>query len=96
MPTKFICHSFKDTLTCMQYLVILIKFSYLSDRNQITNADGEALKYLTDIKWSRKDDFRGFMLEFCFDKNPFFTNSVLTKTYQFLDEDETILHKATG
>nr|XP_011470844.1 PREDICTED: nucleosome assembly protein 1;2-like isoform X2 [Fragaria vesca subsp. vesca] len=63
---------------------------------EISISEGEALKYLTDIKWLRKENFKGFILEFCFDKNPFFKNSVLTKTYQFLDQDETLLHKATG
>ena len=59
--------------------------------NQITVRDGEALKYLTDIKWTRKDGFKGFMLKFRFKNNPF-----LTKTYQFLDDDETILYEAIG
>ncbi|KAK9914379.1 hypothetical protein M0R45_038162 [Rubus argutus] len=63
---------------------------------EINIRDGEALKYLTDIKWLRKEDPKGFILEFCFNKNPFFKNSVLTKTYQLPDEDETILHKAIG
>ncbi|KAK9914374.1 hypothetical protein M0R45_038157 [Rubus argutus] len=63
---------------------------------EISIRDGEALKYLTDIKWLRKGDRKGFILEFCFNKNPLFKNSILTKTYQLLDEDETILHKAIG
>ncbi|KAL6182729.1 hypothetical protein ACLB2K_044142 [Fragaria x ananassa] len=63
---------------------------------EISVPDGEALKYLTDIKWLRKDDFKGFILQFCFDKNPFFQNPFLTKTYEFLDQDETILQKASG
>nr|XP_011460162.1 PREDICTED: nucleosome assembly protein 1;3-like [Fragaria vesca subsp. vesca]XP_011460163.1 PREDICTED: nucleosome assembly protein 1;3-like [Fragaria vesca subsp. vesca]XP_011460164.1 PREDICTED: nucleosome assembly protein 1;3-like [Fragaria vesca subsp. vesca] len=63
---------------------------------EISIPDGEALKYITDIRWFRKDDSKGFILQFYFDKNPFFTNTVLTKTYQLLDEDETILHKALG
>ena len=39
---------------------------------------------------------KGFKLEFFFDPNPFFTNSVLTKTYYMIDEDEPILEKAIG
>ncbi|XP_021727926.1 nucleosome assembly protein 1;3-like [Chenopodium quinoa] len=72
----------------------------------IQERDEEALKYLKDIKWSRvelpKDDVqkgeasKGFKLEFFFDPNPFFTNSVLTKTYYMIDEDEPILEKAIG
>nr|XP_011470847.1 PREDICTED: nucleosome assembly protein 1;2-like isoform X2 [Fragaria vesca subsp. vesca] len=56
---------------------------------EISVPDGEALKYLTDIKWLRKDDFKGFIL-------PFFQNPFLTKTYEFLDQYETILQKASG
>ncbi|GJZ18105.1 nucleosome assembly protein 1,4, partial [Tanacetum coccineum] len=54
--------------------------------------DEEALKYLKDIKWCRMDDPKGFNLEFFFDTNPFFTNSVLTKVYHMID----ILEKAIG
>ncbi|KAK9936539.1 hypothetical protein M0R45_013375 [Rubus argutus] len=63
---------------------------------EITVGDEEALKYLKNIKWLKKDDSKGFILEFCFNENHFLKNSVLTKTYQFLDEDETILHKVKG
>ncbi|CAO2827566.1 unnamed protein product [Amaranthus hypochondriacus] len=74
--------------------------------DSIQEHDEEALKYLKDITWSRidlpKDEAqkgeatKGFKLEFLFDPNPYFTNSVLTKTYYMIDEDEPILEKAIG
>lgn len=76
---------------------VYVQITYsLIFHNQITVGDEEALKYLKNIKWLKKDDSKGFILEFCFNENHFFKNSVLTKTYQFLDEDETILHKVKG
>ncbi|XP_009785383.1 nucleosome assembly protein 1-2 isoform X1 [Nicotiana tabacum] len=61
---------------------------------EITERDEEALKFLRDIKWSRIDDPKGFKLDFFFETNPYFKNSVLTKTYHMIDEDEPILEKA--
>ena len=52
--------------------------------------DEEALKFLKDIKWCRIDVPKGFKLEFFFDTNPFFKNSVLTKTYHMIHEDDLI------
>ncbi|XP_009626394.1 nucleosome assembly protein 1;4-like isoform X1 [Nicotiana tabacum] len=63
---------------------------------EISERDEEALKYLKDIKWCKIDDRKGFKLEFFFDTNPFFTNSVLTKTYHMIDDDDPILEKAIG
>uniref|UniRef100_A0A5B6Z1U6 Nucleosome assembly protein 14 n=1 Tax=Davidia involucrata TaxID=16924 RepID=A0A5B6Z1U6_DAVIN len=63
---------------------------------EISERDEEALKYLKDIKWCRIDDPKGFKLEFFFNANPFFKNSVLTKTYHMIDDDEPILEKAIG
>ncbi|KAL5202792.1 hypothetical protein ABZP36_013744 [Zizania latifolia] len=63
---------------------------------EIQERDEEALKYLKDIKWYRITEPKGFKLEFYFDTNPFFKNSVLTKTYHMIDEDEPILEKAIG
>ncbi|GKA07260.1 nucleosome assembly protein 1;2 [Tanacetum coccineum] len=60
---------------------------------EITERDEEALKYLKDIKWCRMDDPKGFKLEFFFDTNPFFTNSVLTKVYHMIDDDDLILEE---
>ncbi|XP_059640053.1 nucleosome assembly protein 1;4-like [Cornus florida] len=63
---------------------------------EISERDEEALKYLKDIKWCRIDNPKGFKLEFFFDANPFFKNSVLAKTYHMIDDDEPILEKAIG
>ncbi|KAK7261700.1 hypothetical protein RIF29_28017 [Crotalaria pallida] len=63
---------------------------------EITERDEGALKYLKDIKWCRVDDPKGFKLEFFFDTNPYFKNSVLTKTYHMIDDDDPILEKAIG
>ncbi|RDX81936.1 Nucleosome assembly protein 1;2, partial [Mucuna pruriens] len=63
---------------------------------EILERDEGALKFLKDIKWSRIENPKGFKLEFFFDTNPYFSNSVLTKTYHMIDEDEPILEKAIG
>ncbi|XP_049399038.1 nucleosome assembly protein 1;2 isoform X1 [Solanum stenotomum] len=63
---------------------------------EITERDEGALKFLKDIKWTRIDNPKGFKLEFFFDANPYFKNTVLTKTYNMIDEDEPILEKAIG
>ncbi|WOL14042.1 nucleosome assembly protein 1 [Canna indica] len=63
---------------------------------EIQERDEDALKYLKDIKWCRIDNPKGFKLEFFFKANPYFKNTVLTKTYHMIDEDEPILEKAIG
>ncbi|XP_052109170.1 nucleosome assembly protein 1;3-like [Arachis duranensis] len=63
---------------------------------KISERDEGALKFLKDIKWSRIDNPNGFKLEFYFDTNPYFTNTVLTKIYHMIDEDEPILEKDKG
>ncbi|KAK9944173.1 hypothetical protein M0R45_009751 [Rubus argutus] len=64
---------------------------------EITGHDLQALAYLRDIKCSKiDDDNRGFKLDFYFERNHFFKNSVLTKTYHMVDEDVPILAKAIG
>ncbi|KAG0502423.1 hypothetical protein HPP92_002495 [Vanilla planifolia] len=63
---------------------------------EIHQRDEDALKYLNDIKWFKLDDPKGFKLEFYFNPNPYFKNTVLTKTYHMIDEDEPILEKAIG
>ncbi|GAU25892.1 hypothetical protein TSUD_376110 [Trifolium subterraneum] len=63
---------------------------------EITEHDEEALKYLKDIKWCKLDNPYGFKLEFYFDSNPYFQNSVLTKTYHILKDNDPIVEKSTG
>ncbi|XP_008805780.2 nucleosome assembly protein 1;1-like [Phoenix dactylifera] len=63
---------------------------------EIQERDEGALKYLKDIKWSRIDNPKGFKLEFFFDPNPYFKNSILSKTYHMIDEEDPILEKAIG
>ncbi|XP_071715862.1 nucleosome assembly protein 1;4-like [Rutidosis leptorrhynchoides] len=63
---------------------------------EISERDEDALKYLKDIKWCRINDPKGFKLEFFFNTNPYFKNSVLTKVYHMIDDDEPILEKAIG
>ncbi|KAH0448878.1 hypothetical protein IEQ34_022678 [Dendrobium chrysotoxum] len=63
---------------------------------EIHERDEDALKHLKDIKWSKLDDPKGFKLEFFFNPNPYFKNSVLTKTYHMIDDDDPILEKAIG
>ncbi|KAI8990335.1 hypothetical protein BDB01DRAFT_506466 [Pilobolus umbonatus] len=50
----------------------------------ITDADCAALKHLVDIRMSYLQK-PGFLLEFEFTENEFFTNKVLTKTYHYQD-----------
>ncbi|XP_021910964.1 nucleosome assembly protein 1;3-like, partial [Carica papaya] len=76
------------------WLIAMKNNEVLSD--EITERDEGALHYLKDIKWCRIENPKGFKLEFFFDNNPYFKNSVLTKTYHMIDEDEPILEKAIG
>ncbi|KAI7748690.1 hypothetical protein M8C21_000339 [Ambrosia artemisiifolia] len=64
--------------------------------DEISESDEGALQYLKDIKWCRLDGAKGFKLELYFNPNPYFKNSVLTKTYEMINEEEHILEKAIG
>ncbi|KAH9624575.1 hypothetical protein KSS87_023011 [Heliosperma pusillum] len=74
--------------------------------DSIQEKDEKALKYLKDIKWYRfnvpnpdikkNEATEGFKLEFIFDSNPYFKNSVLTKAYFMIDEVDPTLEKAIG
>ncbi|XP_062087702.1 nucleosome assembly protein 1;1-like isoform X2 [Humulus lupulus] len=63
---------------------------------EITERDEGALKYLKDIKYIRIENPKGFRLDFFFDTNPYFKNSVLAKTYHMVEDDEPILENAIG
>ncbi|KAI9022557.1 hypothetical protein DFJ74DRAFT_670007 [Hyaloraphidium curvatum] len=52
----------------------------------ITERDEDALKHLTDIRARDLEDNPGFKLEFFFQPNEYFSDSVLTKTY-YLSND---------
>ena len=55
------------------------------------------LAYLVDIRTAPLGgDEHGFTLSFHFVENPYFSNSVLTKTYKWADEDEDMLELAKG
>jgi nucleosome assembly protein 1-like 1 len=63
----------------------------------IVQRDEACLKHLTDITSKNFDDpTKGFTLTFHFDENPFFTNSVLTKTYHLAEDDEILIEKCEG
>lgn len=63
----------------------------------IEEHDEDCLKALTNISAKSFDDpDTGFTLEFNFAENPFFTNTLLTKTYHLVDEDEVVLDKSEG
>ncbi|KAF8096610.1 hypothetical protein N665_0305s0032 [Sinapis alba] len=67
--------------------------------NEITERDEGALKYLIDIRYCRvENNSRNFKLEFLFDPNPYFKNSVLSKTYHVTDDDDDgpVLEKVIG
>mmetsp|Transcript_53497 Transcript_53497/g.88869 ORF Transcript_53497/g.88869 Transcript_53497/m.88869 type:complete len:376 (+) Transcript_53497:90-1217(+) len=64
--------------------------------DHITEKDEQVLKFLTDIKASPLVDRKGFSLEFVFSENPFFTNTILSKSYYMLEEEELILDHAEG
>ncbi|VVA98655.1 unnamed protein product [Arabis nemorensis] len=65
--------------------------------NEITERDEGALKYLKDIRCFRvENNSRNFKLEFLFDPNPYFKNTVLFKTYHVTDDDGPVLDKVIG
>ena len=82
----------------ISFVIIMVFSSVICWRRylQISERDEDALKSLKDIKWCRIDDPKGFKLDFFFDTNPYFKNSVLTKVYHMIDDDEPILEKAIG
>eukprot|EP00244_Chara_vulgaris_P007151 TRINITY_DN267_c0_g1_i1.p1 TRINITY_DN267_c0_g1~~TRINITY_DN267_c0_g1_i1.p1 ORF type:complete len:369 (+),score=102.86 TRINITY_DN267_c0_g1_i1:335-1441(+) len=62
----------------------------------ITARDEPALKYVRDVKWNRLEDGKSFKIDFLFNENPYFSNSVLSKTYHMIEEDEPVLEKSEG
>ncbi|KAF0463402.1 NAP-domain-containing protein [Gigaspora margarita] len=64
-------------LTAMKNLITI--------SDNITERDEEALKHLIDIRISYLEN-PGFQLEFEFEENKFFSNTLLVKTYYYQDE----------
>ncbi|KAJ1734578.1 histone chaperone [Coemansia biformis] len=65
----------------------------------ITERDEDAIKFLRDIRLAYLADEPGFRLEFEFAENPFFSNTLLTKTYAYEQSDvsgELEFASATG
>jgi nucleosome assembly protein 1-like 1 len=58
--------------------------------SRIFEPDEDALTYLQDIRLTELEgDNEGFTLTFHFAENPYFTNTVLTKTYH-MDPDDML------
>jgi nucleosome assembly protein 1-like 1 len=64
------------------WLTLLKNHPHLSET--ITESDEQVLEHLVDIRMSYLDK-PGFKLDFVFDKNDFFSNTTLTKTYYYQD-----------
>jgi len=65
----------------------------------LTEADVDALEYLSDIRSVDLPNGAGFTLTFFFAENPFFENTTLSKTYSIPNlymDDEPMLEKITG
>ncbi|QRV88247.1 Nucleosome assembly protein (NAP) [Ceratobasidium sp. AG-Ba] len=58
--------------------------------------DAQAMSYLRDI-WVERDpkEYRAFTLEFHFDENPYFSDSVLKKSYSYTLPPETTVKSTT-
>jgi nucleosome assembly protein 1-like 1 len=84
----------KEAINNYEYLLDLLS----NGPTSISERDQEALDFLVDIRCTRQDD-KGFVLEFEFAENPFFTNKVLTKTYHMTEDmggDDLLLDHADG
>lgn len=65
----------------------------------INEDDEKALRYLVDINYRFLEDELGYALDFTFDKNEFFSNTVITKKYYYTqspDFGEFLLDRAEG
>jgi nucleosome assembly protein 1-like 1 len=66
----------------------------------VTVADEDALSYLQDVRHASIEGDKGFVLAFHFAENPYFSDTVLTKTYHLVDEDsvygELVFDRAEG
>ena len=65
----------------------------------IAEQDVDALEYLYDIICEDDEDGGGFTLKFFFNTNPYFSNPILTKSYEIPNlylEDEPVIEKVEG
>uniref|UniRef100_A0A7S3VJL0 Nucleosome assembly protein n=1 Tax=Dunaliella tertiolecta TaxID=3047 RepID=A0A7S3VJL0_DUNTE len=80
------------------WLTVMLKSDVTADL--IKDKDIEILQYLTNITseslLAEDGAPRGFKLFFHFSENPFFSNTVLEKTYLMMTDDEGVLEKAEG
>jgi nucleosome assembly protein 1-like 1 len=68
-------------------------------RVYITEKDAEVLKFLTNIEAEsmvKDEQLQGFKLNFIFAANPFFSQTVLEKSYFMLPDNDGVLEKAEG
>lgn len=64
---------------------------------QIKEQDQEALSYLEDLTCDvLEGDEHGFRLNFHFRENPYFENTVLSKTYRMADDEEPMVEGLEG
>lgn len=64
---------------------------------QITEADEKVFMFLQDIRVCHISDPKGIILEFEFECNPYFKNTLLTKTYHLqTDGNKVFTRKAIG
>jgi hypothetical protein len=61
--------------------------------------DLQALSFCTDVRVTDDKDYTGFKIEFDFKTNPYFTNTILTKTYKvpnMFEPGEPVLDSVEG
>ena len=75
-------HTLFDFQGISSFWLDALKNNYMIGE-MIMETDEPALASLVDIQYTRLADNHSFKLEFFFDKNNFFTNSILTKTFHF-------------
>lgn len=79
------------------WITVLMKCE--ATRVYITEKDAEVLKFLTNIEAEsmvKDEQLQGFKLNFIFAANPFFSQTVLEKSYFMLPDNDGVLEKAEG
>jgi nucleosome assembly protein 1-like 1 len=74
-----------DTVTGVPEFWSTVLKTHPLTSDAIVEADEEALDHLVDVRLTYLTDKPGFLLEFEFSENDYFTNTVLTKTYYYQD-----------